>query len=310
MIGRVSATQKKGRKFKIGSTRGSAVCLPFSPVDKWPCTNSVIAPRGIGQRKKAKSSLASRSVEGDCHIPPVLVETRRLPCASFNEHLPTGGSFNELTTYLSTGNGNAVGPLDLSLFTACEPDSERTEWFILQFTTDAHQTFLHGSPRVDMLLSLVQFNTTRALVMNARLMGITQDIMAPGSRSQLASGDVDIAAHSSLPLSLKPTDLQLTVSHHPWIDILPFPEIRDNLLRHDENSYCKKELCRDLRGFQAVADGRGGIIAWGDPWDSRGWEVTEAFTSKWPWVVKDCHELLESTSYWRAVRDERAGSDG
>ncbi|KAH8665394.1 hypothetical protein BGZ61DRAFT_366457, partial [Ilyonectria robusta] len=177
------------------------------------------------------------------------------------------------------------------------------------FTTDAHQTFLHGSPRVDMLLSLVQFNTTRALVINARLMGITQGIMVPGSRSQLPSEDVDIAAHNSLPLSLRPTHLQLTISHHPWIDILPFPEIRDNLLRHDENSYCKKELCRDLRGFQAVAGGCGGIIAWGDPWDSRGWEVTEAFASKWPWVVKDCHKLLESTNYWRAVRDERTGSD-
>ncbi|KAH6983545.1 hypothetical protein BKA56DRAFT_631816 [Ilyonectria sp. MPI-CAGE-AT-0026] len=182
------------------------------------------------------------------------------------------------------------GPLDLSLFTACEPDSERTEWFIIQFTTDAHQTFLH--------------------VMNARVMGITQDIMVPGSRSQLTSKDGDIAAHNSLPLSLRPTHLQLTISHHPWIDILPFPEIRDNLLRHDENSYCKKELCRDLRGFQAVADGCGGIIAWGDPWDSRGWEVTEAFASKWPWVVKGCHKLLESTNYWRAVRDEQTGCDG
>lgn len=161
-----------------------------------------------------------------------------------------------------------------------------------------------------MLLSLVQFNTTRALVMNARVMGITNNIMVPGSRSQFASEDVDIAAHNSLPLSLRPTHLQLTVSHHPWIDILPFPEIRDNILRHDEKSYRKEELCRDLRGFQAVADGCGGIIAWGGPWDSRGWEVTEAFASKWPWVVKDCHELLESTNYWRAVRDERTGSDG
>ncbi|RYP00176.1 hypothetical protein DL764_006607 [Monosporascus ibericus] len=257
-----------------------------------------------GQRKKARTGLSSGSVEGSCHAPAFSATTQRSPHGSFSEHQPT--------TSLSAGNVVCMArqsrPLDLSSFTACEPESERTEWFILQFTTNAHRDFLYGSPRVDMLLNLVQFNTTRALVMNARAIGITHELMAPGSRSQFAPEGVNVATHNSLPSSLKPTLLQLTVNHHPWIDILPFPEIRDNLLRHDENSYDKKELCRDLRGFQAVADGYGGMIAWGDPWDSRGWEVTEAFAFKWPWVVKDCHELLESTNYWRAINFPNLGS--
>jgi hypothetical protein len=155
-----------------------------------------------------------------------------------------------------------------------------------------------------MLLSLVPFNATRALIMNARVMGLTQEFMVPDALSRIAYQNFDGMENRSVPFSLKPTDLQLCVSHHPWIDILPWPEIRDNLLRRDENSYDKKELCRDLRGFQAVADGRGGMIVWGDPWDPRGWEITEAFALKWPWVVNGCHEVLESTRRWRTVRGE------
>lgn len=208
---------------------------------------------------------------------------------------------NRLCSLLGTQD---TTPLTLASFTACEPDSERTEYFILQFSTETDLSFNLGSPSVDMLLSLVQFNTTRALITNARVMGITSELMMPDARSQLTFRSTNMAAHEPVPISLEPTQLQLAVSHHPWIDILPFPEVRDNILRRDENSYDKKELCRDLRGFQSVPEGRGGMIVWGNPWDSQGWEVTKAFASKWPWVVKDCHELMNSTRHWRAVRGE------
>lgn len=198
-----------------------------------------------------------------------------------------------------------VDPLSIYSFTACEPESERTERFIIHFSTRVHAEFANGSPRADMLLSLVQFNTTRALVMNARIMNITSELMLPDAQSRLPYHAIDRAAMiPSLPSSLEPTHLQLTVSHHPWVDILPLPEIRDNILRRDENSYDKKALCRDLRGFQDVANGLGGMIVWGDPSDSEAWEVTEAFASKWPWVIQDCPWLRESTRYWRSMRGE------
>ncbi|KAB2573248.1 hypothetical protein DBV05_g8071 [Lasiodiplodia theobromae] len=225
-------------------------------------------------------------------------------------------------------------PLHITSFTACEPDSERTEQFMQQFAADAHRALDHhlrlqqqqqqggssspSSPRADLLLSLVRFNTTRAIVLNARAMGITAALMmAPESRSLLPSLPTTTAAEGAaadlssaasvlpllLPPSLRPTALQLSVSHHPWVDVLPLPELRDNLLRRDESTYDKKELCRDLRGFQAVEDGRyGGMVVWGEAWDPRGWEVTDAFAEKWPWVVEGCHALWESTAHWRAVR--------
>lgn len=216
----------------------------------------------------------------------------------------TPNQYRSLRTSLSKTEPATQQLLDLNTFTACESDSEHTEWFIAQFTANTHRELLHGAPRADLLLSLVQFNTTRALVMNARIMGVTSEFMVPDARSRLACKGIDVPLHSLLPLSLKPTYLQFMETHHPWIDILPFPEVRDNLMRRDERSYDKKELCRDLRGFQAVNDGYGGIIVWRDPWDPKGWEVTQTFAKKWPWVVKDCHELLVSTNHWRMIRGE------
>ncbi|TVY77941.1 hypothetical protein Focb16_v008150 [Fusarium oxysporum f. sp. cubense] len=195
--------------------------------------------------------------------------------------------------------------LSLNSFTACEPDSERTESFMIRFSTDARQRWINGAPQTDMLLSLVQFNTTRALVINARLLGIASEFMLPEARSRMHRHVVDDAKmHGSIPLSLQPTYLQLTTSHHAWVDILPFPEMRDNILRRNEDSYDKKELCRDLRGFQDVAKGLGGMIIWGEAWDCRAWEVTESFASKWAWVIRDCFQLQESTQYWRSARGE------
>jgi hypothetical protein len=194
--------------------------------------------------------------------------------------------------------------MDINSFTACEPDSERTEQFILHFSAWLHEEYLRGSPRADTLLSLVQFNMTRALVANAKILGITKRLMSRQARSRFASTGVETAFIDSLPPSLQPTIFQLTIPHHSWIDLIPVPEIRDNLLHLDVNSYDAAQLCRDMRGFQEVAGGRGGVAVWGQSWDPHGWEISPAFAQKWPWVVQRCERLLKSTNYWRGIRGE------
>ncbi|KAH7255168.1 uncharacterized protein BKA55DRAFT_592553 [Fusarium redolens] len=192
----------------------------------------------------------------------------------------------------------------LKSFTACKPDCDETAQFISQFSAWAHREYLRGFPEADTLLNLIQFNTTRALVLIAKSMDLRQETMAPGARSRLPIAGIDTVIFDSLPPSLQPTNLQLIVSHHPWVDIIPIAGIRDNILLRDEALYDKAELCRDLRGFQQVVHGHGGMKTWKDPWDPDGWEFTEAFAIKWPWVIRGCHELLESTNNWRRMRNE------
>ncbi|KAJ9156322.1 hypothetical protein NKR23_g985 [Pleurostoma richardsiae] len=90
------------------------------------------------------------------------------------------------------------------------------------------------------------------------------------------------ASLPSCPTSLQPTALQRTVRHHPWIDLFPIPQMRDNMLNGivagilDED-----ELCADLLNVEDNReDEKPSLIVWGSPWDPQGWEASVAFLQR------------------------------
>ena len=115
----------------------------------------------------------------------------------------------------------------------------------------------------------------------------------------------------TLPETLRPTELQMQVPHHPELDCLPFPEFRDNRLRHG-SCYPVDQYCIDLLyGVEEAyslrnwgLSSRTGLIAWGDPWLQGSWEVEEGFARKYRRFVGGCTALLASTNKWRASRGE------
>lgn len=109
---------------------------------------------------------------------------------------------------------------------------------------------------------------------------------------------------SPLTAWLQPSALQVTTLHHPWIDLLPVPEMRDNLFRRGMDSFDEDDLCHAMKG--SLPDHNPGVLVWRDPWDPNGWEVTESFIKDWGWVVVRCWDLLRSTNKWRAKRREAA----
>ncbi|KAJ6125617.1 hypothetical protein N7471_012934 [Penicillium samsonianum] len=255
-----------------------------------------INQRNLRQRKKAGYS----HPECDLHSPRDLSNANEVPYEPLGEQniLPPHHGHHLATCSCQPKF------LNIDSFTACEPDSEKTEQFILGYSNWMHGEYLKGSPRAETLLSLVQFNMTRALVANAKTLGLTTRLMSRQARSHFASAGVETTFIDSLPPSLQPTIFQLTIPHHPWIDLLPVPELRDNLLHRSPDLYDAAQLCRDMRGFQQVTGGRGGVAVWGQSWDPHGWEISPAFAQKWPWVVQNCHSLLESTNHWRRTRGE------
>ncbi|KAL2872581.1 uncharacterized protein BJX67DRAFT_339880 [Aspergillus lucknowensis] len=136
-----------------------------------------------------------------------------------------------------------------------------------------------------------------------------------------------------LPPTLAPTQPQMSLIHATWINILPFPRMRENLIQW-ENSFSHSEFIADLVGdlvdtrrffsspasqvpnevpqstvvLQAADDevtsNRNGLIIWGEPERAESWEATPGFLRKWMWVVEGCKELIESTNRWRRVRGE------
>ncbi|QKX53204.1 uncharacterized protein TRUGW13939_00280 [Talaromyces rugulosus] len=185
------------------------------------------------------------------------------------------------------------------------PDSVETKRIMQHLGAIARHQYLLSSSHTDILPHLIQFNFTKALMENTRILGLTSeglhdDAISPFNIAGPWKHDFAVA----VPPSLQPTILQRTVPHHPWLDLLPIPQMRDNLIAAGE-SYDETQLCLDMKGQGSARTGRTGIIVWKDPWDPTGWEVSEAFAQSWGWVLQDCWDLLRSTNSWRAQRNEK-----
>lgn len=162
-----------------------------------------------------------------------------------------------------------------------------------------------GSPRTDLLLHLTQLNFTRALMENTRLLGLKSDQLHDEAISPFnTTGPWQNDSIHTLPITLQPTEIQRRIPHHPWLDLLPDPQMRNNLVLAGEFEE-ERQLCRDIKGNGRLRSQRSGIIVWSDPWDPAGWAITEAFARSWGWVIQNCHALAHSTNQWRAKRNER-----
>lgn len=202
---------------------------------------------------------------------------------------------------------------DLDLDAGCmNPESRR---LLLQFAHAAYQSYMLGSPTADHLLMLTKVNVFRAFGHNMRLLGDDMSDMEDAALSVFnkalpspppADGSTsEITIPHDMPISLRPTKLQKTVPHHPWLDFFPLPKMRDNLIQAGDD-WDDEKLCLDIMGFWSnTTSAEAGLLVWGEPWDVRNWEMTEAFLKKWQWVVRGCPELMNSTNAWRAKRGEK-----
>ncbi|CAI7678993.1 unnamed protein product [Penicillium pancosmium] len=178
--------------------------------------------------------------------------------------------------------------------------SEEAKWVLRQLEYIYHDRYWTGSARTELLLGLTQLNLTRALMHNIEILGYESSSMHNEALSPFC-----IAGPSnpmvSLPPSLQPTALQLSTPHHPWLDLFPSPQMRDNLIAL-EPLVDEYGLCEDLC---SSTEGTTGILVWKDPWDPSGWEITSSFMSVWGLTVYDCWDLFRSTNHWRMKRGEK-----
>ncbi|ENH75643.1 hypothetical protein FOC1_g10001906 [Fusarium oxysporum f. sp. cubense race 1] len=192
----------------------------------------------------------------------------------------------------------------------------------------------------DQLLHLIQFNVYRAFISIKRTINtISLDPTTCPVFGPCLDDTTRYPPNPNIPSSLAPTVLQQTQYHFPWINIMPFARLRDNLIRR-EGRFDNFELWRDLvgdlmsytaapwqrgtpfsfsastpeteqsRGFMLenyidtdeITAGRNGLIIWGEPHDMQSWEATPGFLTKWSWAVEGCEELVEVSNRWRIRR--------
>lgn len=197
----------------------------------------------------------------------------------------------------------------INLVNVLDANSERNRLVLQRFEEFASRSYAIRVPELSLLPSLSQYNFIRALLANVDVLGLSDEEMSDDALSPFNSVAGPARANSSrarlseLPAGLRPTEVQRTVLHHPWIDLLPVPAMRDNILRRDLDEFDECELCHSMRGL--TPDHNTGVLVWRDPWDPTGWEVTEEFAKSWGWAIAGCWDLLRSTNNWRARRGEK-----
>ncbi|KAK8128454.1 hypothetical protein PG984_009562 [Apiospora sp. TS-2023a] len=118
----------------------------------------------------------------------------------------------------------------------------------------------------------------------------------------------------TLKPDLRPGCEQVTVAHHPFIDCLPFPTLRRNLLVHRAHIDAEQLQFDVIEGL--VCWGGAGIskrdskdstgcASTGTPWDVRSWEAKECFLRKyWTLLGGEDGELVRQSEWWRGIRGE------
>jgi hypothetical protein len=119
----------------------------------------------------------------------------------------------------------------------------------------------------------------------------------------------------TLKPDLRPNKEQITIRHHPQIDILPFPTLRKNFILHqdqiDEDEFFQDVLtglvCWGSAGPTSKRDREEntGYISSGTPWDVRSWEAKVWFLRKyWGLFGGEEGELVRQSEWWRRIRGD------
>ncbi|GAW12017.1 hypothetical protein ANO14919_013720 [Xylariales sp. No.14919] len=139
-----------------------------------------------------------------------------------------------------------------------------------------------------------------------RLRCNTTKIWELGANSPFNDGTHTALTAQELPRVWRPTVSQSSIPHHPVIDLLPWPSVRDRIILllglPDEarppalaGPLAIAQLAYDLE------DAAEGVRIWGDdPCEPTAWEVGQVLFERW-WFVFDRH-VIDQSNYWRKLR--------
>ncbi|KAF7118886.1 hypothetical protein CNMCM5793_008522 [Aspergillus hiratsukae] len=248
-----------------------------SPLRVWSSTNFVDPSLILVDKKHAgHGSYWTATVSCGCSTPHIQIRT----------HGPDPACYREIKI-LSIGQGAA----------AADPYANH-----LRVETFCTVSALHDlGTHVGLTLELV----------------CAENSLSPFFRGTLESADVISAVQrvfKTLKPDLRPNKEQITVRHHPFIDILPFPTLRRNMIKH-QDQFDEDEFFHDMLTGLVCWGGSGigkrdrnistGYASTGTPWDSRSWEARDWFLKKyWRLLGGEDGELVRQSEWWRSIRGE------
>lgn len=177
--------------------------------------------------------------------------------------------------------------------------------------------------RIDTVCSIAALYTLSMYVGITEEMLCAEKSLSPFFLSSTDSADDMVKANmictvqrifKTLKPDLRPSSEQITVEHHPYIDILPFPTLRKNLITH-QDEIDEDEFFNDMLTGLVCWGGAGigrkdredstGYASTGTPWDVRSWEARVWFSTKyWTLLGGEDGELVRQSEWWRSIRGD------
>ncbi|ROW16096.1 hypothetical protein VPNG_01946 [Cytospora leucostoma] len=161
-------------------------------------------------------------------------------------------------------------------------------------------------------------DNTLALGLTNRQSYFDDDGTSPFNRDWMESkGSIRLSdvrsKFAGTPRDLQPVDIQITVKHHIYLDVIPFPSFRERALEalaRETPLLDEEELCYDITN-------REGLVVWGSqgndqgmdacrPWDMRSWEPSPWFLRKYHFLTGGWDdEMWKAARWWHSMRNER-----
>ncbi|SPN99603.1 uncharacterized protein DNG_02455 [Cephalotrichum gorgonifer] len=210
--------------------------------------------------------------------------------------------------------GSAVGGTSLCGFDMSENQTSSGDEFEASGVVDPSNLFMSPpSTRSSTsfpdtyLLPVSELTILRAMLRISQRLNVTS-FWQLDAASPFTTGSA--TPQHELPVSFRPTPSQLLVPHHPIIDILPWPNVREKLIGimqlPDEVRPEGAEGPMALLNFAYdIEDGAEGIRIWGaDVYDPGAWEVGQVLFERW-WFLFD-REIVANSNRWRMLRGASA----
>jgi hypothetical protein len=199
------------------------------------------------------------------------------------------------------------------------PSTLDDEWLRAQVATQisvAQDVQPYPSPPVDqdlqytfpdeIYLEMSELTLLRGCMAIARRLQLQDLVWSLTSLSPFSDASTTFADVSHLPINLQPTLLQLTMPHHPIIDILPWPVVRDRLIKIlaqplEARPPGASSPMALLEFVYDIEDGAEGIrISGDDPYCERNWEVGEKVFRTWWWMFD--RDIISRSNELRKAR--------
>lgn len=154
--------------------------------------------------------------------------------------------------------------------------------------------------------NILELKLLRGCMMIAQRLNIEDLLWSLDSISPFTDPSLAGLAFDHLPVNLRPTKTQQLIPHHPMLDIIAWPAMRDKLiLVFSQDPAVRPPIAASPTSMMDlvydVEDSAEGVRIWGeDPCDSENWECGEALFRKWWWSLDS--NIIRKSNHWRRER--------